>query len=264
MKTSAQPIHIASGKDALLFDENGKEYIDAISSWWVNIHGHANPIIANTIAQQAQVLEQVIFAGFTHTPAINLANKLIDILPSHFSKVFFSDNGSTAVEVALKMAIQYWQNKGIYNKTKIIAFENAYHGDTFGSMSVSGKSAFNAVFEDYLFEVIHIQIPTDNNIETVKNNLLNIVKDETVAAFIFEPLIQGAAGMQMYTANHLDELLTITTQHNVINIADEVMTGFGRTGKNFAIEYLHNTPDIICLSKGITGGFMPLGVTVCT
>jgi adenosylmethionine-8-amino-7-oxononanoate aminotransferase len=261
MKTAAPPIHIERAKDCTLYAADGKEYIDAVSSWWVNIHGHANGIIANAIAQQAKTLEHVIFAGFTHTPAIKLSEKLISILPNHFSKIFFSDDGSTSVEVAIKMALQYWHNQGFLYKTKIIAFENAYHGDTFGAMSAGAKSTFNAAFQSLLFEVIHIPTPDKNNIEALRSQLEELNKDDSIAAFIFEPLVQGAGGMLMYEAKYLDELLSFVKEKKIICIADEVMTGFGRTGKNFAIEYLTNQPDIICLSKGITGGFMPLGVT---
>ena len=264
MKTAAPPVQISRAKDCTLYAEDGTQYIDAIASWWVNIHGHCNEYIAGKIAAQAQTLEHVIFAGFTHTPAIDLAKTLISILPDRFAKVFFSDDGSTCVEVALKMAIQYWHNQGMNHKTKIIAFENAYHGDTFGAMSVAERNAFNAAFNNYLFEVIHIPIPTNKNIATLKLQLAAITANDDVAAFIFEPLVQGAAGMLMYEPAHMDELLTIAKEKNILCIADEVMTGFGRTGKNFAIEYLQQQPDIICLSKGITGGFMPLGVTVCT
>jgi len=264
MKTAAPPVQISRAKDCTLYAADGTQYVDAIASWWVNIHGHCNEYIAGKIAAQALTLEHVIFAGFTHTPAIDLAKTLISILPNHFAKVFFSDDGSTCVEVALKMAIQYWHNQGINHKTKIIAFENAYHGDTFGAMSVAERNAFNAAFNNYLFEVIHIPIPTENNIEALKLQLAALAAKENVAAFIFEPLVQGAAGMLMYEPAHLDELLLIAKEKNILCIADEVMTGFGRTGKNFAIEYLQQQPDIICLSKGITGGFMPLGVTLCT
>lgn len=263
MKLADAPIHIESGKGALLFGSDGKSYIDAISSWWVNIHGHANAHIASAIAEQATKLEQVIFAGFTHTPAITLAERLIQLLPAQFSKMFFSDNGSTCVEVAVKMALQYWYNQGVTKKTVIIAFENAYHGDTFGAMSVSGKSTFNKPFQKHLFEVVHIPVPTDDTVDQVVAQLKSISKDN-VAAFIFEPLIQGAAGMLMYKPAHLDQLISAAKENNVVCIADEVMTGFGRTGKWFAINHLEQKPDIICLSKGITGGFMPLGVTVCT
>jgi adenosylmethionine---8-amino-7-oxononanoate aminotransferase len=262
MKTAAAPLHVVKAKDCILFTNDGNEYIDAISSWWVNIHGHCNETIATAIAEQAKTLEHVIFAGFTHTPAIELSKKLISMLPAGFAKIFFSDDGSTSVEVALKMAIQYWHNQGITKKITIIAFDNAYHGDTFGAMSIAERNAFNAAFNPFLFEVKRLPLPNENNREAVKEQLLLYAKEQTVAAFIFEPLVQGAAGMLMYEAKHLDELIAIANEHNVICIADEVMTGFGRTGKNFAIEYLNNKP--ICLSKGITGGFMPLGVTACS
>jgi adenosylmethionine---8-amino-7-oxononanoate aminotransferase len=263
MKTANAPLHVVKAKDCTLYTADGKEYTDGISSWWVNIHGHCNEVIANAIAEQAKTLEHVIFAGFTHTPAIELSKKLISILPGHFAKVFFSDDGSTSVEVALKMAIQYWHNQGIH-KTTIIALENAYHGDTFGAMSVAERNAFNAAFNPFLFEVKRLPLPNKNNINSIKQQLTAWAGEGNIAAFIFEPLVQGAAGMLMYDAIYLDELIAITKEKNIITIADEVMTGFGRTGKNFAINFLQNQPDIICLSKGITGGFMPLGVTVCT
>ncbi|MDN3654035.1 adenosylmethionine--8-amino-7-oxononanoate transaminase [Ferruginibacter paludis] len=264
MKTAQPPLHVVKAKNCTLYTDDGKEYIDAIASWWVNIHGHCNEYIANAIAEQARTLEHVIFAGFTHTPAIELSKKLINILPAHFAKVFFSDDGSTSVEVALKMAIQYWYNKGLKNKTTIIAFENAYHGDTFGSMSVAERNEFNAAFKPFLFDVKRLPLPNENNSNSIKQQLYAWAAEEHIAAFIFEPLVQGAAGMLMYEAKYLDALIAIAREKNILCIADEVMTGFGRTGKNFAINYLKNEPDIICLSKGITGGFMPLGVTVCT
>ena len=264
MKTADAPLFIESGKGALLFGKNGERYIDAISSWWVNIHGHANEHIAARIAEQAKKLEQVIFAGFTHAPAMQLAESLIHCLPPHFAKVFYSDNGSTSVEVAIKMALQYWHNKGQNQKTQIIAFENAYHGDTFGAMSVGARSKFNQAFQKHLFEVIHLPLPNKDNISALKQHLQTLSQQKTIAAFIFEPLLQGAGGMLNYAAEHLDELILIAQQNEIICIADEVMTGFGRTGKRFAINYLKQVPEIICLSKGITGGFMPLGVTVCS
>ncbi len=264
MKTAGAPVHITKAKDCTLFAADGTTYIDAISSWWVNIHGHANNFIAERIAEQAKTLEHVIFAGFTHTPAIELSQKLIGLLGGHFTKIFFSDDGSTSVEVALKMALQYWYNQGMNEKTRIIAFENAYHGDTFGAMSAGARNAFNAAFNQHLFEVIHIPVPAKNNMDELTEQFTTLLNSGTIAAFIFEPLVQGAAGMQMHKAEYLDRLLSIAKEKNIICIADEVMTGFGRTGKNFAINYLQNKPDIICLSKGITGGFMPLGVTACS
>ncbi|MES2617736.1 MAG: adenosylmethionine--8-amino-7-oxononanoate transaminase [Bacteroidota bacterium] len=264
MQLADAPIHISHGKDALLFDTDGNEYIDAISSWWVNIHGHANEAIAKAIAEQALQLEQVIFAGFIHTPAIQLSERIIQLLNNHFSKVFFSDNGSTAVEVAVKMALQYWHNKGVTGKTKILALENGYHGDTFGAMSVGGRSAFNAPFENHLFETIYIPTPTADNIDDCLKMIADAAKTGTVAGFIFEPLIQGSGGMIMYEPEHLEAMIREAKSHDIICIADEVMTGFGRTGKLFAIDYIDTKPDIICLSKGLTGGFMPMGLTVCT
>ena len=262
-QTAKPNIAITHGKGALLYDENGKEYIDAVSSWWTNLFGHANSQIAAAIKKQVDTLEHVIFAGFTHEPAINLAEKLIQLLPKNQSKVFFSDNGSTCVEVALKMAIQYWHNQSI-EKTTIIAFKNAYHGDTFGAMSVGARGVFNQPFESYMFDVTFLDLPTDDNFEQVLADFQQLIETKKVAAFIFEPLIQGSAGMLMYKAEYLDKLIETAQQNQVICIADEVMTGFGRTGKTFATDYLMHKPDIFCLSKGITGGFLPLGITTCT
>ncbi len=253
---------ISSGKGVYLYDYKEKPILDAISSWWVNLHGHANPIIAKAIYEQALKLEQVIFANFTHEPAEQLAKNLLPLLPGKMDYLFFSDNGSTSTEVAIKMAIQYFHNQGI-QKNKIIAFENAYHGDTFGAMSVSGRGIFNIPFFDMLFEVIFIPIPTLENIEEILETCNKICKKQEVAAIILEPLVQGAGGMNMYEARYLDEILTLIKKNDILFIADEVMTGFGRTGTLFASNQLQQKPDIICLSKGITGGFLPLGVTAC-
>jgi len=267
-KNMLAPVPVVKGKDTLLFDENGNAYIDAISSWWVNLHGHANTYIAEKLYQQALQLEQVIFAGFTHEPAVALAERLLAILPDNFSKIFYSDNGSTSTEVALKMAIQYWWNKGerISEKpkmrNKILAFKNSYHGDTFGAMSVSDRSVFTLAFHDLLFEVIFIDTPTQENIQQIQSTIQQ--HSEEVAAFIYEPLVQGAGGIKMYDADLLNTILSTLKQYDIICIADEVMTGFGRTGKLFASEYMTVKPDIICLSKGLTGGTMALGVTACT
>ena len=261
-KGSSDVIPIERAEGVWLYTSDGRKIIDAISSWWVNIHGHAHPYIAKKIAEQALKLEQVIFAGFTHTPAIILAEQLLKILPGNLSKVFYSDDGSTAVEVALKMALQYWHNKG-EKKIKIIAFENAYHGDTFGAMSAGARSQFTAAFQNLLFEVEHIPVPHADNLDECKALIAKLGRRENVTAFIFEPLVQGAAGMIMHEAKHLDELIAIAKENKIICIADEVMTGFGRTGRLFACDYLENKPDIVCVSKGITGGFLPLGVTAC-
>ncbi|MFY7652580.1 MAG: adenosylmethionine--8-amino-7-oxononanoate transaminase [Chitinophagaceae bacterium] len=257
-------IPVISGKGSLLFDENGHELIDAISSWWVNLHGHSHPYIAEKLYKQALQLEQVIFAGFTHEPAIVLAEWLLKILPKGISRIFYSDNGSTSTEVALKMALQYWWNNTPENKpkrNKIVAFNNSYHGDTFGAMSVSDRSVFTLAFHDYLFEVMFIDTPTAENVANTITNIEPIINE--VAAFIYEPLVQGAGGICMYDTAAMNELLIYFNKQSVICIADEVMTGFGRTGKLFASDYLAIVPDIICLSKGLTGGTMALGVTAC-
>jgi len=261
-KNRAPVIPIVSGKGSLLFDESGNEYIDAISSWWVTLHGHAHPYIAEKIYQQALKLEQVIFAGFTHEPAIALAERLLKILPGNFSKIFYSDNGSTSTEVALKMAIQFWWNKGNKQRQKILAFNNSYHGDTFGAMSVSDRSVFTLAFHSLLFEVIFIDTPTEENIGEVKSIIHR--EGKNIAAFIYEPLVQGAGGMKMTDPYLLNELLNTVKGEDIICVADEVMTGFGRTGRFFASEYMNKKPDIICLSKGLTGGTMALGATACT
>lgn len=260
MKTAAPPIPIVRGGGACLYDENGKCYIDAVSSWWVNIHGHAHPYIAQKVAEQLNKLEHVIFAGFTHEPAVELAERLLKILPDNQTKVFYSDNGSTAVEVAIKMCLQYWHNKGI-QRTKILALKNAYHGDTFGAMAVSGRSAFTAAFDNLLFEVEFIDLPNASNIAELKTQVSNLRSE--LACFIFEPLVQGAGGMLMYEAEYLDQLMAHCRDERVLMIADEVFTGFGRTGKPFACDHLSTQPDIMCFSKGLTGGTMAMGLTTC-
>lgn len=261
-KSAADLIFIDRGQGSWIYDDKGNRFLDAISSWWVNLHGHGHPYIAQKIYEQALKLEHIIFAGFTHQPAIELAEKLMPRLPGEFSKIFYSDNGSTATEVSLKMALQFWWNKGIKHRRKILAFNNSYHGDTFGAMSVSDRSVFTLAFHDLLFDVVFIDTPTAENI---KELLLKVEQEgDNIAAFIYEPLVQGAGGMKMYSAALLDELLAAVKANGIICIADEVMTGFGRTGKLFASEHLNEKPDIICLSKGLTGGVMALGVTACT
>jgi len=262
-KTAANFPAIVKGEGALLWDENGKEYIDAIASWWVNPYGHSNKIIADAIYEQLTTLEHVLFGGFTHDKAVLLAEKLMTILPNNQKKLFYSDNGSTAVEVALKCAMQYNYNKG-NKKTKIIAFEDAFHGDTFGAMASSGISFFSEAFKGSLLEVIRIPVPTKENEEQNLQNLKDLVKTNEYAAFIFEPLVQGAAGMVMYSSEILDKMIAICNQNNVFTIADEVMTGFGKTGKTFASDYLNNKPDMMCLSKALTGGTIPMAITTFT
>jgi adenosylmethionine-8-amino-7-oxononanoate aminotransferase len=280
-KDGLPPIPVLQGKGSLLFDEKGKTYIDAISSWWVNIHGHSHPYIAERLYQQALRLEHVIFTGFTHEPAVYLAERLLPLLPGEFSRIFYSDNGSTAVEVAIKMAIQYWRNQSApppapelpatrsnpapthhSPRSRVLAFHHSYHGDTFGAMSVSERSVFTAPFRDYLFDVIFIDTPTPENIEALRKTIRQ--EGPGIACFIYEPLLQAAGGMHIYQAALLDELLCEAHRQGILCIADEVLTGFGRTGRLFAGEYLEQKADIICLSKGLTGGTMALGVTAAT
>ena len=262
-QTASPAIGLVSGEGAILRDENGRDYIDAISSWWTNLFGHAHPQIGARVKQQLDTLEHAIFAGFTHAPAVEVAEKLLGLLPAQQQKVFFSDNGSTSVEVAIKMAIQYWYNLGT-PRTTLIAFEGAYHGDTFGAMSVGARGVFNQPFESLLFEVAAVDLPDDDNFDAVMARFRTLIDSGTVAAFIYEPLVQGSAGMRMYKAVHLEAMLRYAREKHVLCIADEVFTGFGRTGKLFASDYLDTKPDIYCISKGITGGFLPLGLTTCT
>lgn len=261
--TDGVPIALTHGEGAWLYSESGKRYLDAISSWWVNLHGHAHPTITAAISEQAQKLEQVIFAGFTHEPAITIAERLVSRLPELHTKLFLSDNGSTAVEVGVKMAIQFHHNRG-QKRHRIIVLQNSYHGDTFGTMSVSERDTFTTPFSDFLFEVVAIPAPMEGQEEASREALQNLLKHDDCIAFVFEPLVQGAGGMFMHSAEALSALLALCKKHNVITVADEVMTGFGRTGTLFASDKLSTKPDIICLSKGITGGFLPLGATSCT
>jgi len=258
MMTAEDAIPIVKGKGVYLVDENGKKYIDAVSSWWVTLHGHAHPYIAQRVSEQLNTLEQVIFAGFTHEPAIQLSENLLQLLPNNQEKFFYSDNGSTAVEVALKMCIQFAYNQG-KEKTKILAFKDAYHGDTFGAMSVSGRSVWTKPFGEMLFDVVFIDTPTSDNLESLKSQIKNIADE--IACFIYEPLVQGAAGMLMHNPEDLSELMKFCKEQNILLVQDEVFTGFGRTGKLFAADYLTEKPDIMCFSKGLTGGTMPMGIT---
>lgn len=252
MKTAPQPLLIESGKGALLYASDGRTYIDANSSWWVTLHGHAHPAIAKRIAAQAYQLEQVILADCVHPPALTLANRLLQLLPGDMSKVFFSDNGSTAVETALKMALQH------RNRHKIAALRGSYHGDTFGAMSAGGKTPFKAPFWPYLFEVELIDL------EKGEEQLIPLIERQELACFIYEPIVFGVRGMQIHLPELFNPLLKRCKQAGVITIADEALTGFGRMGPLFASELIEVKPDIICLCKGLTGGFLPLGATVCT
>ena len=256
-------IVIKKAKGTLLHDENNKKYIDGISSWYTCMYGHCNPYITSKVAEQMNQLDHVVFTGFTHDPATKLAKELMTILPGNQAKLFFSDNGSTSVDVAIKMALQYHFNYGNKRNT-IIAFEDGFHGDTFGAMSVSGLSIYNGPFEDHFLDVKRIPVPKENNLSDVQDKMTKIINENNVAAFVYEPLVQGAAGMKMHEPHHLNILLKIAKKNQVLTIADEVMTGFGKTGRYFASEHMNELPDIICLSKSLTGGIVPMAITSCT
>ncbi len=260
------PKRVLSGEGALLKLENGESLIDAISSWWVTLHGHSNQKIAEAIASQAQELEQVIFADFTHPQAERLAERLSK--KSGLERLFFSDNGSTAVEVGLKIAYQYWQNRN-ESRHQIIAFDGAYHGDTFGAMALGERNLFNAPFENMLFPVKRVPWPSTwwgaNDIEVrerIAINTLEKLLQTKTAAVILEPLVQGAGGMSMVRPEFLQEVEVRIREAGTLLIADEVLTGFGRCGSLFAYARASIKPDLISLSKGLTGGFLPMGVTM--
>lgn len=271
--TAPEPLHIKSAKGAVLQGLDGKNYLDCISSWWVNVHGHCHPKIAESIAKQASQLDHVLFAGCTHDSALFLAKSLCTLLPASLSRVFYSDNGSTAVEVALKMALQYFQNIGMPERRKILAFQGGYHGDTVGAMSVGAESGFFEPFRGIFFPVHHLPYPAtwndDDAVEAKETGALEALKQyldthgATTAAFIVEPLVQGASGMRFCRPEFLNKVLKLVREQEILLVFDEVMTGFGRLGSLFAFEQLDVTPDIICLAKGLTGGFLPLSVTVC-
>ena len=256
-------IAIVKAKDCLLYDEDGNTYIDAIASWYTCMYGHCNPFILEQLQIQSQQLHHTVFSGFTHEPAIELSEQLIEILPSNQSKLFFSDNGSTTIDVAIKMALQYHFNQG-ENRNVLLAFEDGFHGDTFGAMSVSGLSVYNGPFEDYFLDVVRIPTPNGSNAIEILAQLESLVSHHKVAAFVYEPLVQGAAAMKMHNADSLNTILEFCATHNIITIADEVMTGFGKTGTYFASDQIPTQPDIMCLSKALTAGMMPMGITSCS
>jgi len=263
MQTAGPPLAIVKGEGVWLTAEDGSKYVDAISSWWVNLHGHNHPYLMDALRKQTELLDHVIFSGFTHAPAVELSEALLTVLPPSHEKIFYSDNGSTAVEVGLKMAIQYHVNQGSQKHT-IIALRDGYHGDTFGAMSAGGRGIFSTPFENHLFHVEYIDVPIAGKEDESLRQLKEIIKHHDVAGFIFEPLLQGAAGMVMYAPEILSEMIQLCNENNILTIADEVSTGFGRTGKYFAADHLSHKPDIICMSKGITGGVMALGATSST
>jgi len=257
------PLFIEKAEGSTLYAKDGRRIFDAISSWWVNIHGHSHPKIAAAVAEQARTLDQVIFASCTHEPAERLADALVRAAPKGLDRVFFSDDGSTAVEAAVKLAVSFWRRRGEGRRT-LIALENAYHGDTFGAMSVSAPSAFTADYAGMLFDVKRVPWPAPGREKESLDTLEKLLRSERrrAAAMIVEPLVMGASGMLMYGAASLKAMREACARHGVLFIADEVMTGFGRTGTLFACGQAGISPDILCLSKGITGGFLPLGATL--
>jgi adenosylmethionine-8-amino-7-oxononanoate aminotransferase len=270
--TAGTPIVIARASGASLFDSGGREILDLVSSWWTCTHGHAHPKINQALAAQAGQFEHVMFAGFTHRPAVELATALAGLLPGDLTRVFFSDDGSTAVEVALKIAYQYWVNRGEPRRQVLFAFDRGYHGDTLGAMSLGRGSGFFGVFRDLMTQVCVLPFPAtfdgDEAVEDREAGALSALEAQLadrvheVAALIIEPLLQGAGGMRMCRPNFLKNMVNLAHDAGVLVIFDEVATGFGRTGTLFALEQAGVVPDLVCLSKGLTAGYMPMAVTV--
>lgn len=271
-QTAPEPLVMTRGEGTRLYDDQGREWLDLISSWWVTLHGHAHPGIAQAIAEQAQTLEHVIFAQITHSPAARLAARLAAAAPEGLQRVFFSDNGSTAIEVALKAALQMRRNQGNQKRSRFLAFEGGYHGDTVGAMSAGVSSRFFDAWQEMLFPIDVLPLPTtwidDPEVEE-KEALALAALDrhldqhgDALVAAIIEPLVQGASGMRMHRPGFLRQAAEKLRAAGVLVIFDEVMTGFGRTGSLFAAHEVGFTPDFMCLSKGLTGGFLPMSVTL--
>ena len=276
MKTAPAPLPIVRGEGVYLYTEDGRRLLDGISSWWVNIHGHAHPVLNAALAAQAATLEHVVFAGVTHEPAVALAEQLISILPAGLTRVFYSDNGSTAVEVALKMAWQYWQNRGQPSRQDFVTLHHAYQGDTVGAMSASESTGFSKPFEGLLFPVHRVHSPycyrcplglkrSECAIDCLGDLERTLSERQgRVAAVLIEPMLQGAGGMIVWPKEFLAGVRQLCDRYDTLMIADEVLTGFGRTGRMFACEHASVSPDLICLSKALTGGYLPLAVTAAT
>ncbi|MGH9764090.1 MAG: adenosylmethionine--8-amino-7-oxononanoate transaminase, partial [Blastocatellia bacterium] len=276
MKTAPAPLAIARGKGVYLYTEDGRKIMDGISSWWVNIHGHSHPKLNEAIARQSSEIEQVIFAGCTHRPAVELAERLTALLPPRLNRVFYSDNGSTSVEVALKMAFQYWRNRGQPERQQFVAMRYGYHGDTIATMAVSDESPFTEAFQPLLFPVSRANAPycyrcpvglerRTCRIECLADTERILERDGSrVAAVLVEPMLQGAEGMIVWPKEFLEGVRRLCDEHNTLMIADEVFTGFGRTGRMFACEHAEISPDIVCLSKGLTAGYLPMAATVAS
>ncbi len=276
MLTRPDPLPIVRGEGVYLYTEDGRRLLDGTSSWWVNIHGHAHPRLSEAVASQARTLEHVVFANCTHEPAVTLAERLVSILPKGLTRVFYSDNGSTAVEVAMKLALQYWSHRGEPARKTFVTLHHAYHGDTVGAMSASEASLFTRPFESMLFDVVRAdppycyRCPVGLDRATCRIDCLTSLEQVlqahagSVAAVLVEPMLQGAGGMIVWPAEFLGAVRSLSNRFEALFIADEVLTGFGRTGRMFACEHAGVSPDIICLSKALTGGYLPLGATVAT
>lgn len=267
-------VSINSAKGSYIYEEDGTAYLDLVSSWWTTLHGHCHPFIVQSICEQASKLDHVIFSGFSHAPAKQLCEELRKDLPSQLSKFFFSDDGSTSVEIALKMAYQYWFNQDKKDKLIFLNFEGGYHGDTFGAMSVGNTSGYHDIFSEFFFKTLTIPCPTtwdgDENIEEREKHALSVLRSyleefgEHIGTLIVEPLFQAAVGMRIHRPEFLSTVVSMVREYNILVIFDEVMTGFFRTGTCFALDQLSVVPDILCLGKGITGGCLPLGLTIVT
>jgi adenosylmethionine---8-amino-7-oxononanoate aminotransferase len=276
MRTQPPPLAVVRGQGVYLYTEDGRRILDGISSWWVNIHGHSHPKLNEALAAQARELEQVIFAGCTHRPAIELAEGLLAVLPPGLSRIFYSDDGSTAVEVALKLALQYWRNRGQPQRHTFVTLHHAYHGDTVGAMSASEDSLFNRPFQPMLFPVVRAhapycyRCPLGLHRDTCHIDCLGDLEarlregGNSIAAILLEPMLQAAGGMIVWPPEFLAGARRLADRYGTLLIADEVLTGFGRTGRMFACEHAGIAPDLICLSKGLTAGYLPLGATAAT
>ena len=268
------PIVIKNGKGVFLEDMNGKKYLDAVSSWWVNLFGHANERINNSLYNQSNSLEHVIFANFTHRPAIELSERIINLTPDRLQKVFFGDNGSSAIEIALKLSFQYHQQIGKTRKTKFVNISDAYHGETIGALSIGDVDLYNKIYKPILLETTTVKGPDCFRCEFNKNrencngecfvHMENTIAEihEEVSAIVIEPMVQCAAGMKIYSPKYLVKLRELCDKYDINLIADEIAVGFGRTGKMFACEHANISPDIMCLSKGLTAGYMPLSLVL--
>ena len=270
------PIIIDKGNGIYLYDISNKKYIDAISSWWVNLFGHNNKRLNKALKKQVDTLEHVIFANFSHKPAIELSEKILEVSPKGLSKIFFGDNGSSAVEISLKLSFQYHKQIGFKNKTKFVSLKNGYHGETIGALSVSKIPLYSKVYNKILIDSIEVNSPDCFRCPYFKNRdncntecfshmeELIINRHDEITAVIIEPMVQCASGMKIYPKEYLKKLRELTKTYNINLIADEIAVGFGRTGKFFGVDHAKITPDIMCVSKGLTGGYLPLSLVITT